>query len=67
MNKYYKYYKILDAGVKEKDIKRNVKNQIVELVELVLENGLEVAQLSEVLNVIIIGKLGELVLIKYFY
>ncbi|GBB86979.1 hypothetical protein RclHR1_13430003 [Rhizophagus clarus] len=53
-----------NASVKEKDVKRNVKNQIVELVELVSENGLEVAQLAEVLNVIIIGKLDHVDIIK---
>ncbi|RGB31764.1 Mis6-domain-containing protein [Rhizophagus diaphanus] len=40
-----------------KDVKKNVKNQIVELVKLVSENGLEVAQLAEVLNIIFVGKL----------
>ena len=41
-----------------------MKNQIVELVELVLKSGLEVAQLAEVLNVIVIGKLGKLMINK---
>ncbi|CAB4481766.1 unnamed protein product [Rhizophagus irregularis] len=40
-----------------KDVKKNVKNQIVELVKLVSENGLEVAQLAAVLNILFVGKL----------
>ncbi|GBC41075.2 uncharacterized protein OCT59_001845 [Rhizophagus irregularis] len=40
-----------------KDVKKNVKNQIVELVKLVSENGLEVSQLAAVLNILFVGKL----------
>ncbi|PKC65247.1 Mis6-domain-containing protein [Rhizophagus irregularis] len=40
-----------------KDVKKNEKNQIVELVKLVSENGLEVAQLAAVLNILFVGKL----------
>jgi len=56
-NKDYNLNK--DACVKEKDIKKQVKNQIVELDLIVLNSGLEVAQLAEILNIILIGKLGE--------
>lgn len=41
-----------------------MKNQIVELVKLVSENGLEVSQLAAVLNILFVGKLGELIFHK---
>jgi hypothetical protein len=41
-----------------------VKSSIVELDQLVLNSGLEIAQLAEVLEVILTGKLGELMINK---
>ncbi|CAG8462026.1 4858_t:CDS:10 [Funneliformis mosseae] len=52
------HYIAQNAGVK--NIKKIVKNQILELDELVLNSGLEVAQIAEVLNVILTGKLDDI-------
>ncbi|CAI2174606.1 2651_t:CDS:10 [Funneliformis geosporum] len=52
------HYIAQNAGVK--NIKKLVKNQILELDKLVLYSGLEVAQIAEVLNVILTGKLDDI-------